>query len=33
VLPLRVINSPYGHDGFLIETEAVAEVLAELLTW
>jgi homoserine O-acetyltransferase len=29
--PLRVISSPYGHDGFLVETEAVAEVLAELL--
>ena len=30
-LPLRVIESPYGHDGFLIETGAVAELLAELL--
>jgi len=30
-LPLRVIASPYGHDGFLIETGAVAEVLADLL--
>ena len=30
-LPLRVIDSPYGHDGFLIETGAVAEVLSELL--
>jgi homoserine O-acetyltransferase len=30
-LPLRVISSPYGHDGFLIETGAVAEVLGELL--
>ncbi len=30
-LPLRVIASPYGHDGFLIETGAVAEVLSELL--
>ena len=30
-LPLRVIGSPYGHDGFLIETGAVAEVLGELL--
>jgi homoserine O-acetyltransferase len=29
--PLRVIGSPYGHDGFLIETEAVAEVLDDLL--
>jgi homoserine O-acetyltransferase len=31
VLPLRVISSPYGHDGFLIETGAVAQVLGELL--
>jgi homoserine O-acetyltransferase len=31
-LPLRVISSPYGHDGFLIETGAVAEILGELLT-
>jgi homoserine O-acetyltransferase len=30
-LPLRVIASPYGHDGFLIETGAVAELLEELL--
>jgi homoserine O-acetyltransferase len=30
-LPLHVISSPYGHDGFLIETGAVAELLAELL--
>jgi homoserine O-acetyltransferase len=30
-LPLRVISSPYGHDGFLIETSAVAEVLGGLL--
>jgi homoserine O-acetyltransferase len=30
-LPLRVIDSPFGHDGFLIETEAVGEVVAELL--
>jgi homoserine O-acetyltransferase len=30
-LPLRVIDSPYGHDGFLIETGAVAELLTELL--
>jgi homoserine O-acetyltransferase len=30
-LPLRVISSPYGHDGFLIETEAVAQLLDELL--
>ena len=30
-LPLRVISSPYGHDGFLIETGAVAHLVAELL--
>jgi len=30
-VPLRVIASPYGHDGFLIETEAVGALLAELL--
>ena len=30
-LPLRVVASPYGHDGFLIETGAVAALLAELL--
>lgn len=29
--PLRVIPSPYGHDGFLIEVDAVAEVVQELL--
>lgn len=27
---LRVIESPYGHDGFLIETEQVASLLREL---
>jgi len=30
--PLHVVDSPYGHDGFLIETEAVARVLAQLIT-
>jgi homoserine O-acetyltransferase len=30
-LPLRVVASPYGHDGFLIETGAVAALLGELL--
>ncbi len=30
-LPLRVVASPYGHDGFLIETDAVAALLGELL--
>ncbi|MFD5559337.1 homoserine O-acetyltransferase MetX [Kitasatospora griseola] len=28
---LRVISSRYGHDGFLLETEQVAPLLAELL--
>jgi homoserine O-acetyltransferase/O-succinyltransferase len=28
---LRLIESPYGHDGFLIEAPAVSELLAELL--
>jgi homoserine O-acetyltransferase len=28
---LKVLTSPYGHDGFLIETEEVAGVVAELL--
>jgi homoserine O-acetyltransferase len=30
-VPLRVIPSPYGHDGFLIETGAVGALLRELL--
>ncbi|MCZ2859004.1 homoserine O-acetyltransferase MetX [Blastococcus sp. VKM Ac-2987] len=30
-VPLRVIPSPYGHDGFLIETDAVGALLRELL--
>lgn len=29
--PLRMIDSPYGHDGFLIEAETVGELLGELL--
>jgi homoserine O-acetyltransferase len=29
--PLQVISSPYGHDGFLIEVDAVGKVVAELL--
>ena len=29
--PLRVISSPYGHDGFLVEVDAVGEVVDELL--
>ena len=29
--PLRVVNSPYGHDGFLVEVERVGQILAELL--
>ncbi len=28
---LRVIDSPYGHDGFLIETEQVAALVRELV--
>ncbi|MFJ8105818.1 homoserine O-acetyltransferase [Streptomyces sp. NPDC096132] len=28
---LRVVESPYGHDGFLIETEQVASLVRELL--
>jgi homoserine O-acetyltransferase len=28
---LRVINSPYGHDAFLIETEQIAPLLKDLL--
>jgi homoserine O-acetyltransferase len=30
-VPLQVIASPYGHDGFLIEVEAVGELLRGLL--
>jgi len=30
-VPLRVIGSPYGHDGFLIEVQAVGDLLRELL--
>jgi homoserine O-acetyltransferase len=29
--PMRLIESPYGHDGFLIEAPAVGSLLAELL--
>jgi homoserine O-acetyltransferase len=29
--PVRVISSPYGHDGFLIETEQVGALVRELL--
>lgn len=28
---LRVIESPYGHDGFLIEVEQVAALVRELV--
>ena len=28
---LRVIDSPYGHDGFLIEVDEVGSLLRELL--
>ncbi|OLT11226.1 homoserine O-acetyltransferase [Pseudonocardia sp. CNS-139] len=30
--PLRMIDSPYGHDGFLIEAPTVGDLLTELLT-
>jgi homoserine O-acetyltransferase len=30
-VPLREVGSPYGHDGFLIETAAVGALLQELL--
>ena len=30
-VPLRVIPSPYGHDGFLVETVAVGALVRELL--
>ncbi|CCG05560.1 homoserine O-acetyltransferase MetX [Blastococcus saxobsidens] len=30
-VPLRLISSPYGHDGFLLETAAVDGLLRELL--
>jgi homoserine O-acetyltransferase len=30
-VPLRVIASPYGHDGFLLETSAVGALVRELL--
>jgi len=30
-VPLRVISSPYGHDGFLIEVGAVGALLRDLL--
>jgi homoserine O-acetyltransferase len=29
--PFRVLASPYGHDGFLVEVDQVGEVLTELL--
>ncbi len=29
--PLRVIHSPYGHDGFLVEGDAVGAVVTQLL--
>ncbi len=31
-VPLRLISSPYGHDGFLVETQAVGALLTELLS-
>ncbi|NEK85908.1 homoserine O-acetyltransferase [Blastococcus saxobsidens] len=30
-VPLRLISSPYGHDGFLLEADAVGALLRELL--
>ena len=30
-VPLQVIPSPYGHDGFLIEVDAVGKLVRELL--
>ena len=30
-VPLRVVPSPYGHDGFLVEVEAVGALVRELL--
>jgi homoserine O-acetyltransferase len=30
-LPLKTISSPYGHDGFLIEIEAVGSIIREAL--
>jgi homoserine O-acetyltransferase len=30
-VPLRLIPSPYGHDGFLVETAAVGALVRELL--
>jgi homoserine O-acetyltransferase len=30
-VPLRLISSPYGHDGFLVETAAVGALVRELL--
>jgi len=30
-VPLHVITSPYGHDGFLIEVDAVGDLLRDLL--
>jgi homoserine O-acetyltransferase len=29
--PMRLVESPYGHDGFLIEAAAVGDMLTELL--
>jgi len=30
--PVREIDSPYGHDAFLIEADQIAKLLAELLS-
>jgi homoserine O-acetyltransferase len=29
--PLQMVHSPYGHDGFLVETEQVGAILGELI--
>jgi homoserine O-acetyltransferase len=29
--PLRLLDSPYGHDGFLVEVESVGRLLLELI--
>ncbi|TKJ34085.1 homoserine O-acetyltransferase [Blastococcus sp. CCUG 61487] len=31
-VPLRLIRSPYGHDGFLVEVDEVGALLSELLS-
>jgi homoserine O-acetyltransferase len=31
-LPLAIVNSPYGHDGFLIEIEQLGPQIARFLS-